>query len=269
MSRNTYIIYCDSTSFSSILSSISPIISRIQADDNLALRGDEKEDRQQSERNQKKDEVSRYSEQDRAGRRTENETDDHAVVMHGFGKFARRMFFPAVEESFGSAAQISGAHRGGEGQSVHLPEGLYLKRADKRDQGVDDEIELSVGNETDRQKTENFQKDDGLVPGDFPSVRQFSVNDFRDKYAERIGEDRKQITTGSQPVPFREIESEKHHVSGYGIGEHLSAVEIGVDIEESPYDAQNAGCRQPFRIGMDSAFHIVLPFCSRCEESVI
>jgi len=30
MSRNTYIIYCDSTSFSSILSSISPIISRIQ-----------------------------------------------------------------------------------------------------------------------------------------------------------------------------------------------------------------------------------------------
>lgn len=35
MSRNTYIIYCDSTSFSSILSSISPIISRIQVNDKV------------------------------------------------------------------------------------------------------------------------------------------------------------------------------------------------------------------------------------------
>ena len=213
--------------------------------------------------------MPQHSEQNCTGCRTENEADDHAVVMHGLGEFARHAFFPAVEESFRSAAQISGAHRGGEGQSVHLPEGLDLKRADKRDQRVDDEIELSVGNETDRQKTENFQKDDSLVPGDFPSVRQFSMNDFRDKYAERIGEDRKQIATGSQPVPFCEIESEKHHVSCYGIGEHLPAIEIGVDIEESPDDAQNAGCRQPFRIGMDSSLHAVLPFYSRCEEAII
>ncbi|MPN00585.1 hypothetical protein SDC9_147781 [bioreactor metagenome] len=169
--------------------------------------------------------------------------------MVRLGEFVFVSGHSALEQRFGAAAQIAGAHRRGEGQSAHPAEGLHLKRADERDQRVDREVEVAVGNEHHRRQAEQLQRDHQLVPADPAERGQFAMDEFGGEDPERIEQDRQQIAAALPPLQLGQTVAEKHHIAGYGIGEHLAPVQISVDIQKTADDAQQAGRGQP--LGVD------------------
>ena len=168
--------------------------------------------------------------------------------MQRLAQLTRNFPEQAAKQGVRAAAQVAGAHRGGERQPVHAAEGLHLQGTDEGDQRIDEEIEFAVRNKADREQTCEFEQNHGLMPGKPPGLRQLRMNDFRSENAEGIEQNRQQIPRPLPPLPVGQVEAEEHHVPGHGIGEYLSPVQISVDVEKAADHAQHAGGGQAFRI---------------------
>ena len=143
------------------------------------------------------------------------------------------VMIPEMKKRLRPASKIAGAHGRGERQPVDPPEGLNLKRTDKRNQRIHDKIKLAARNEKDRKKTGDLQQNDRLIPRDSPSGRQAVVNHFRREHAQCVKQDCKQIPGTPAPVPVREGEAEQNHVSRHRVCKDMAPVKIGVNIQKS------------------------------------
>ncbi len=60
------------------------------------------------------------------------------------------------------------------------------------------------------------------------------------EYSDSVRSYSDNIFNAPLPLSVSDIESEQNHISGYGVSEYASAEEVGIYIEESAGDAQNA-----------------------------
>ena len=214
----------------------------------LTFGGNHNENRRQSGRGKKKHEVTETSQQNRPAYRSRDKTDDYQIIVHCFGELSWNLFPYGPEDRLRAAAQISRTHGRGEWQAVNPPESLHLQGADKGNQRIDLKIKIPVGDEHHRQQTGDFQNQHRLMPDNPPGCGDMPVYQFGGKNTQRIKKNRQQILAAGTPLQIRQIHTEKHHVSGDGVGEHFAAIEISINIQKPADNTQNAGGGQTFGV---------------------
>ena len=132
-------------------------------------------------------------------------------------------------EGFHAAPQVADAHGAGEAVAVHFPEGLYLHGAGKRDDGVGQHVPL-LWKETDRKQQNDLAQNDQLPPMERLQRLEPPVHHLGDENAKRKGQQRDEIVKDFIPLPGKQVVAQKNDVAGLGIGEDLSAKEVGISI---------------------------------------
>lgn len=75
---------------------------------------------------------------------TEDEKNDHTIVLQGFFAFDRIFRLRESEEQLRPAAKIAGTHGRCIGQIMNFAKTLHLQGADERNQNVGDQIAITA-----------------------------------------------------------------------------------------------------------------------------
>lgn len=139
------------------------------------------------------------------------------------------MRFMISAQRFHTASDVADAHGTGKGKAVYLPEGLDLHGTGKRNQSIGNQIEL-IRKETDQKQQQNFQNQNQLTPVNAFCPLILLTNQLGSSNSESKENNRDEIVQRGAEIAGKNMLAEQNDIAGLGVGEDLSAGNIGVGI---------------------------------------
>lgn len=170
-----------------------------------------------------------YGNQKTAYSRTNGEHQNNSQITDRFVKDLSVMGLTVGTKGFHAAADISNTHGTCKGVSIYLTEGLNLHGAGEGYDGVRENIAV-CRDKSDGEKKQDLNQKDKLSPVNFLGHSVLDMYFLGYGNADSKGEERDQIMDSESPVAGCDALAEKNDIAGLGVGEYLSAKQVGIGI---------------------------------------
>ena len=139
------------------------------------------------------------------------------------------MRFMISAQRFHTASDVADAHGTGKGKAVHLPEGLNLHGAGKRNQSIGNQIEL-IRKETDQKQQQNFQNQNQLAPVNAFCLLILLTNQLGSSNSEGKENNRDEIVQRGAKIACKNMLAEQNDIAGLGVGKHFAPEQVGIGV---------------------------------------
>lgn len=160
---------------------------------------------------------------------TEGEQEDDTEIMGSLIQGFFVMGLAICTQGLHAASDVADAHGTGKGKAVHLPEGLNLHGAGKRNQSIGNQIEL-IRKKTDQKQQQNFQNQNQLAPVNAFCLLILLTNQLGSSNSEGKENNRDEIVQRGAKIACKNMLAEQNDIAGLGVGEYLSAGNISIGI---------------------------------------